>query len=464
VGLAQEREAVAQSKKKSDLFEIPREVDPRLPWLWEAGVISLALLSVVLFLFEWILPHPTPRWILLTDLGISFFFLTDFLVRLARSPRRWLFFQQNWVDLLASIPLVEPLSTLRLVRFLRLLRLWRLGRLLRRGRQIVFPEALGKLGQATLLVWATAALLIYELEHGSNSNIKTLSDALWWSMTTLSTVGYGDISPVTPAGRLVGMMTMVLGVGLLGGLAATMATMLLEFREMGQKGLRNYKMQDHLLILGWGPRSPAALEDFFLDPRYAGLRAIIVADLERTPYDDPRVLFVRGNPGRREVLERASASKAVLAMVFPRNITDPQSDLQTALTVLTLRRLNPRVRIGAELVSSENHDYLTEVGCDAVIDVSAFGAMLLVRCLQDLGTLHVMEDLLTNKGGSELYHIPVTSEFFGKSFREYAHQMLDRDCSVIGLDRDGSRELNPDGTLVLRDGDHAMVVAREPPS
>lgn len=457
-----ERRALPKPGKSKE-FIVPREVDPRLPRSWELLIIALALVSLVLFLIDWGLDNRGPRWLLKIDLGISAVFLLDFGVRLVRSPRRGAFFKQNWLDLLGAMPMVEPLSTFRIVRFVRLVRLWRMGRLLRRDREVLLPDTLGKLGQVTLVIWSAAALLFFWFEEGKNSNIKTLSDALWWSMTTLSTVGYGDISPVTPAGRLVGMVTMVLGVGVLGALAATMATILIDVRDMGRKGLRSYKMQDHLLILGWSSRAAAAIDDFFHDPRYASIRAVVIADLEKTPLEDPRVLFVRGNPGRREVLERASASKAALAMVFPANNSDPKVDLQTALTILTLRRLNPDVRIGAELVSSENHDYLVEVGCDAVIDVSAFGSMLLVRCLQDLGTLHVIEDLLTNKGGSELYRVVVPEEHLGKSFREYSHMMLDRDCSVIGLDREGSRELNPDGDTKLLPGDHALIVAREPP-
>lgn len=454
---------MTRTGKKPQQFTIPREVDPRMPPWWERLIILLAVVSLVLFLVEWSMDDQTARWIDRVDLGISLVFLADFLIRLGRSPHRWLFFKANWIDLLGAIPVVEPFNTFRLVRFVRLIRLWRMERLLRNNRSVFFSEALGKLGQATLLVWASAALLFFWFEQGKNDNIKNVSDALWWSLTTLSTVGYGDISPTTPGGRLVGMVTMVLGVGLLGGLAATLATILMDVRDLGRKGLRSYKMQDHLLILGWSSRAAAALDDFFHDPRYLSMKAVVVADLERTPSEDPRVLFVRGNPGRREILERASASKAALAMVFPATASDPRSDLQTALTVLTLRKINPGARIAAELVSSENHDYLTEVGCDAVIDVSAFGSMLLVRCLQDLGTLEVVEDLLTNKGGSELYRVPVPRRFLGKTFREYAHQMLDENCSVIGLDRNDSRELNPEGSTPLIEGDHALVVAREPP-
>lgn len=442
---------------------VPRQIDPRLPRWWEMAVVAFSLLSVLLFLIDWGFEHRPPRWLYLADLLVSLLFLIDFGVRLARSQQRWAFVREHGVDLLGAIPIIEPLHTLRLVRFVRLVRLWRAGSRLRRSSDLIIPEALDRLGVATLVVWMTTALVFYLLEHGKNPNLKTISDALWWSMTTLSTVGYGDISPVTPLGRLVGMATMILGVGFLGALAATLATMLIDLRDRGRNGLRSYTLQEHLLVLGWNPRAPSAIKDFCLDPRYRAMPVVIVADLEKTPVDDPQIRFVRGNPGRREVLDRASAAAASVALIFPADLTDPGGDLQTALTALTLRKMNPSVKIGAELIDPGNRSYLDDVGCDAIVDVASFGTMLMVRGIQDIGAIDVVEDLLTNQGGSELYRVAVPAGALGKTFRAHARELLDRDCSAIGLERDGARELNPDGDTVLRGGDHLIVVAREPP-
>jgi Trk K+ transport system NAD-binding subunit len=131
--------------------------------------------------------------------------------------------------------------------------------------------------------------------------------------------------------------------------------------------------------------------------------------------------------------------------------------------VLTLRRMSPNVKIGAELVDSDNREHLTEVGCDAVIDFSQLGAMLLVRGIQDVGVTEVIEDLLSNVAGSELYRVRIEEDFVGKTYQELALALFERDVAVIGLERGETRTLNPDRATVLEATDHLFVVAREPP-
>lgn len=447
---------------------VPRVVDPRLPRWWEFSVALLSLVSCGLIVFEWSLEPKSGNSSLrdgleMGDIALCTVFLLDFGIRLARSEARGRFLRANWIELLGALPLVGPLRAIRLVRVTRIVRLWRTGHVFKQRFDISLPPELVSLGAVVVVVWASCATLFYFAEVGENEHISSIEDALWWAMTTLSTVGYGDVYPVTQPGRLVAIATMIMGVGTLGALAATLATALLEIRERGKKGLRSWNVQEHLLVLGWNSKSEAALKDFRLDPRYSEMPVVVVAETDTTPTADGTVHFVRGNPSRREALERASASKAAVAMVFARDPADARSDHHSALTVLALRRMNPNVKIGAELVDSDNREHLTEVGCDAVIDFSQLGAMLLVRGIQDIGVTEVIEDLLSNAEGSELYRVRVAEDSVGKTFREVATALLERDVSVIGMERGDERTLNPDGTLTLEATDHLFVVAREPP-
>lgn len=428
----------------------------------------LTVLSLGIIVFEWSLEHTAELRRLrteleLVDVAFCAVFLLDFGVRLARSEARGRFLRGHWIELLGSIPLVGPLRAIRLVRVARLVRLWRTSHALRRRLDISVPAELGSLGGVVLVVWASCGGLFYLAEAGTNERIRSIEDALWWAMTTLSTVGYGDVYPVTQPGRLIALLTMILGVGTLGALAATLATALLDVRERGKRGLRSWNVQEHLLVLGWNGKSDAALRDFRLDPRYGEMPIVVVADVETTPTADPETHFVRGNPSRRETLERANAGKASIAMVFALDPADPRSDHHTALTVLALRRMNASVKIGAELVDSDNREHLTEVGCDAVIDFSHLGAMLLVRGIQDVGVTEVIEDLLSNESGSELYRVRVDETSVGKTFREVAMALIERDVALIGIERGERRVLNPEHDTRLEATDHLFVVAREPP-
>ncbi|MCB9659101.1 MAG: ion transporter [Polyangiales bacterium] len=448
----------------------PLHTEPRLPRWWDRLVLVSTVVALMLIIVDMQL-EPTSaegRLVGSIDLGFCVLFAVDFGYRFYKArPYRARFFRRNWIDLLGCVPVVGPLRAARLVRLIRLIRLGRvlaLSRRVLRGRELPFrTDDIANLSWVTLGVWMVAAGAFYQFEGGHNPSIHDPGDALWWSMTTLSTVGYGDLYPTTLGGRVVAVMTMIIGVGVLGTLAATIATGLIDFRERGQKGLRTYMLRDHLLVLGWNEKSFGAIDDFRHDPRYLEMRICVVADLESAPIAEP-VRFVRGRPGSRDALARSSAAHAAAAIVFANDPNNPQSDHETALTALALKKLNPNVRVSAELIDPENREHLEAAGCDAVIDTRGVASTLLVRSVQDLGVGDLLQDLLTNKYGSEIYRVPVASEYVGKTFRDYNMGMLELRRTVMAIVRGGHDfVINPRADERLLADDEAFLICEEPP-
>lgn len=448
----------------------PLYLEPRMPSWWDGLVVFLTVSSLVILVVEMALPPDSfesfvLRW---TDAGLCGVFVLDFAVRLVRSDRRWAFVRRNWIDLLGAIPLVGPLRSLRIVRLVRILRFTRIAilsrRLMRRFDVSVPSETFGSLGAVAIAIWLSAAAAFYGFEQGENDAIDGFDDALWWSMTTLSTVGYGDLYPRTDGGRVVALITMVLGVGVLGTLAATLATSLMDLRERGKKGLRSYRMSHHLLVLGWNDKAAAAIDDFRHDARHEDTKIVIVAEVPESPIDDRNVRFVRGAPGKTEALRRASAEEAAAAIVFARNPRDPRSDHETALVVLALRELSATMKISAELVDPDHREFLRRAGCDAVVDTQAVASTLLVRSVQDVGVSDVVEELLSNKKGSQIYRLSLLEEHVGTTFKDLTVLLLERGCTLIGLARGREHLINPDFDLRVESGDEAFVVAKTPPT
>ncbi len=456
---------MATKEERSELY-----IEPQMSARWDLAVVVTTVVSLALAILDALfdLGRLVSGVIFWADNVACLFFFVDFVRRLRRARRRREFVRRNWVDVLGAVPMVDAFRSVRLIRLVRLVRLTRLAphwqTWLRRYEVSMPTGAVTSIGVFTILMWVLSASAFYRFEKAANGNIDEFSDALWWSMTTLSTVGYGDIYPSTDGGRVVAIATMVLGIGLLGAVAATVASALVDFRDRGRRGERRYSMHDHLLVLGWNDKSKVAIQNFLLDPRYRATDVVIVATLELCPVDDPRVRFVRGLPGNIASLRRACAESAGAAIVFSADPADPRSDHEGALIATALRRLNPTVRVGAELVDSDNHEHMTFAGCDAVIDKGTTIANLLVRSVQDIGISDVMTELLTAEVGSELYRIPVESAFVGKAFREYAIHMLDASCSVIGLARGHTNLLNPAPDCIIEPADHAFVVAKDPPA
>ena len=175
-----------------------------------------------------------------TDVGICGFFLIDFGYSLARAPNRWRYFYTwGWLDLLSSIPAIPALRlgrAGRIVRIIRVLRGVRATKILsglvlhRRGESAGLAAAL-----LTLLLVVFASLAIVQFEVGSNANIKTASDALWWAIATITTVGYGDRFPVTSEGRLVASVLMMGGIALFGVVSGFVAAWFLAPTNRAQK-------------------------------------------------------------------------------------------------------------------------------------------------------------------------------------------------------------------------------------
>jgi voltage-gated potassium channel len=149
-------------------------------------------------------------------------FAFDYITRLGLASPRGRWFARNLPDLaVVALPLLRPLRLLRLLLLLKVLNRKATSSL--RGRVAVYV-----VGAVVLLVFC-AGLAVLNAERGKQgSNIETIGDALWWAVTTMTTVGYGDRFPVTTEGRFVAVGLMIGGIALIGVVTASFATWLLD--------------------------------------------------------------------------------------------------------------------------------------------------------------------------------------------------------------------------------------------
>jgi voltage-gated potassium channel Kch len=163
---------------------------------------------------------------------LSAIFMGDFIFRIltASSKADYFFRQYGWADLLASVPLPQ----LKVLRVFRLLRVYRLLReigprnVIRSLSEDRAGSALYLLLMAGIMVLQFGSLGILRIEqYATDANITTASDALWYTIVTISTVGYGDQYPVTEAGRLLGTLIIVVGVGIFGTFTGYLANFFL---------------------------------------------------------------------------------------------------------------------------------------------------------------------------------------------------------------------------------------------
>jgi voltage-gated potassium channel len=180
-------------------------------------------------------------------------FCAEYLGKLAYAPSRRSFVRHAWFDLLIIVlspPFLVPraLQNARAVRAVRVLRLLRVVR-----AAAVAVIGLKEAGEAfrqrrfhyviltTAVVVSIGAVGIFAVESGQNKAIASLGDAFWWAIVTTTTVGYGDVSPVTTEGRLIAVALMVIGIGFIGVLTATLTSFFVD------TGGEAKKLDDRLL-------------------------------------------------------------------------------------------------------------------------------------------------------------------------------------------------------------------------
>ena len=196
---------------------------------YELFIGALSVLSIFnIFILLLPIDEDVSNVLFIMNAILTSIFIVDFLYRFLTtdSKKHYFFHEFGWADLLASMPFPQ-------FKIFRIFRLFRVYRLLRAfGMHGIIRELLSNRGSGALLtiLFLTICVLefgsisiLYTERYASSANITNASDAIWWIMATITTVGYGDVYPVTTAGRVVGVLVMVIGIGLFSTIAGFLA-------------------------------------------------------------------------------------------------------------------------------------------------------------------------------------------------------------------------------------------------
>jgi voltage-gated potassium channel len=200
------------------------------PSAWQCLMLFLSVYVLAALLVEtaFVLPLEVSRLLSVVDMAVCGVFAADFFIQLKAAKRKRDYLKWGWIDLVSSIP---NLPFLRIGRLARIIRIVRLLRGLRSTRVIIVHlfqnRARGTLATVALITFVLivfSSIAILNVETDPDSTIKTAEDALWWSLATVTTVGYGDVYPKTTVGHMVAGVLMVSGIALFGTFTATVAS------------------------------------------------------------------------------------------------------------------------------------------------------------------------------------------------------------------------------------------------
>lgn len=184
-------------------------------------LIAASLIYFVIFAAQvlWVSAPPAARTTLeVLDNLIWIVFIVDFLIRIWLSERRFRYFISHPIDIVVILlPMFRPLRSLRVLASARVL--------VERGQFFEFSRVAGAIAVGALFTAVVGALVVLDLERGvEGSSITDFGQSLWWASVTMTTVGYGDVYPITAAGRVAAVGMMIVGISLLGTVTGAFAT------------------------------------------------------------------------------------------------------------------------------------------------------------------------------------------------------------------------------------------------
>ena len=386
------------------------------------------------------------------------------------------------VDIITVFALVPALRGLRVLRLLRLLRSIRIFRYSNpfegifhafEENRFLFIFAFSFLGAETIFGGTT----LYLVENSINPDLKSFGDAIWWAIVTITTVGFGDITPVTAVGRVIGSVLMVGGMFTLALFAGIVGQSLLHaVLSIREEQFRMGDYVDHIVVCGYEQGGELLLDTLRAQLGHEEKRIVLFGDSDR-PHDvPPDYLWVRGDPTKESELAKARITHCSTVIVVGVLSEQPQhADAKTILTIFTIRshmcssksaqaRREP-VYIVAEVLDSENVEHAKAAGADEVIETRRVGFSLLAHTVAYHGTAQATSRVVF--ANDQNLYVGDLPDGIGevRSFdAACTHVRRSHGATVIGIfdPESGEEFINPDANRTIAPHEKLLYIAQKP--
>ncbi len=274
---------------------------------------------------------------------------------------------------------------------------------------------------------------------------RDILSSLYWTVITMATIGYGDITPNTMAGKILAMAMAISGIAIYTAFASILIDYITERNIRRIQGLGMVKDRDHVIIAGWNETTMEAFKE---------LRHNVDCDIVVISQSPIEHKCVVGDVTDEDVLKRAGIDRARYLLI------STGDDSKTILTVLLARKLNPNVNIVAEAVKFENVELIKFAGANRVILSKGLAGRLMASAIFEEPVVTFFEDVTTSLEGYDVFEIDA-KEFDKRTVLEAMIELKNKyNYTIVGLVSGGRVEVNPSPDRVIDTRDKLLVIGK----
>lgn len=304
-----------------------------------------------------------------------------------------------------------------------------------------------------LMVFVIFGILIHLLEPAT---FPAVFDGIWWSIITASTVGYGDYVPHSIWGRITAVVLILLGAGFVSSYFVTLATVAVTRQDALSEGKIAFKGSEHTIIIGWNERSKELINKL---SRFDSKDIVLIDEtLDSNPIHSRFVHFIQGKPHVDETILKSKIDQAEKVLITAdRGNDELQADMNSILTLLTIKGLCPTVKCIVEILTAEQVSNAKRAGADEVIQSNKLTSVFMVNSLHSNGdgllsdfVYHFQENRLSLERAGENYE--------GMIFQKVSQLFMEKGVLLIGLKRREELLVNPSHTLLIEKSDQFLIL------
>lgn len=284
-----------------------------------------------------------------------------------------------------------------------------------------------------IVLFGTISIYLIEPE-----TFPSLFDSFWWTMTTLTTVGYGDFFPTSVAGRWIGIFLFIFGIGIIGVFITKTVDSISTYTRLKTEGKLVYKQKDHFIYIGWSKKVEKAVQEVLAHDKNS--RIVLINQQSQSPLTHDQVHFIQGDPAQPETLLKAKILDARRVAIFTdTEIEDPAlADGKSLLIASAVESLSEEskknIHTVVEVREESNISKFKHIRVEDFILSDDSISLLMAKATLQPGTTYIFRQLLSKSFGSNIHETHPLSNW--KTYKDAYIELFEKGAILIAVNQD----------------------------